>query len=104
MSDKITYPFSWLAGQQAEPEKVIQDLGIEMMSHRSDLLGQAERHPDQRDTLVSQANLLEKYAIITTVIAYQMAPDKWDPRSCAGLLDLAQKHIISVPEWMTCTK
>ncbi len=99
---RITYPFGWLAGHEGNVPDVIAALALEMLGNRSDLQERAGRvsFPPEKN-LTEQAELLEKYAVILNVVFVQMRPDTWNPNAMSGLIELAAKHGVTLPEWMT---
>jgi hypothetical protein len=104
MVEKIQYPFGWLAGQEATPAEVIGFLAIQMLGHRSDLMEPIHRRraldDREREEMTHQAELLERYATVLDAIYFQMAPERWNAETCSGLLELAEKHHVVLPEWM----
>lgn len=101
MATRIIYPFGWLAGLEEKDTTVIQDLALEMLSHRSDLQETAMRKSFPPDPAkMEQAEMLEKYAVILDVIFLQMMPERWNPTTMIGIQELAAKHNITLPDWM----
>lgn len=98
---RIIYPFGWLAGHEGNVTDVIEALALEMLGHRSNLQEKATRvsYPPDK-SLTEQAELLEKYAVILNVVFVQLKPEVWNANAAAGLLELAEKHGITLPEWM----
>lgn len=106
MSDekKIMQVFGWEAGQELTPAEAFKRLAIEMLGHRSDLqepIKQRRAADDrEREEWNQQAELLERYAVIAYALAVQMSPESYRVESMGGLLELAEKHKITLPEWM----
>jgi hypothetical protein len=98
---KVVYPITWLAGREGEAADVIHDIAVEMMEHRTDLLRSVTMIPeDEGQNYRRQANLFEEYATVLDAIYFQLEPERWDPETSGGMLDLAQLHHIALPDWM----
>jgi hypothetical protein len=101
MTQKIIHPFGWLAGKEGTVPDVIEALALEMLGYRSDLQERAQRKSFPPDSaLLEQAENLEKYAVILNLIYLQLKPERWNASAMPGLLELAAKHELTLPEWM----
>jgi hypothetical protein len=97
----IASPVGWEAGRQLHVGEAIQATAIEMMGHRSDILEKAVRAPLGDMSALETADILEKYATALNVIFFQIEPDRWNYESCKGVIELARKHGVAIPDWMT---
>lgn len=99
---KIIHPLGWEYGREGDPVVVIKALSSEMLGHRSDLQESAVRAIDsqERECLIRQAELLEKYAIALYAVGVQMDPTGYKVENMSGLIELAEKHKITLPDWM----
>lgn len=98
----IAHPLGQLAGRVGRASEVIWNLSAEMMFRKSDLLKQVPmtKTENSRKDCLQRADDLEKNATALGAIYYQIEPASWDPELNSGLLDLAQKYNIILPEWM----
>lgn len=100
---KIITPLGWEAGQPLEAADVVKNIAIEMLAHRSDLQEitiRRAKDDQERAAITERAELLEKYAVALYAAAVQMNPAGYQVESMAGLLELAAKHNITLPDWM----
>jgi len=98
---KVIYPITWLAGQEGEAADVINEIAVEMMEHRADLLRNAPGVPkNDGQVYLMKARLFEEYATILKVICFQLEPERWNPETSGELLERAEVHNIFLPDWM----
>ena len=105
MSDqtKPIHPLGWEAGREGEPAEIIKMLAIEMLGQRADLehaADKAARDTTRQSMLRGQAWELERYAVALYAVAVQMNPAGYQVDHMRGLIDLAEKHSIALPDWM----
>lgn len=103
MKQTIDYPLGWLAGKPGKTTEVIWALSLEMLGQASTLREVAARKEPGVDKMLTdlEADDLEKYSAALGLIFLQMEPGKWKPGSFSGLLELASKYKLAIPEWMT---
>jgi hypothetical protein len=97
------HPIGWETGREAPPAEIVKMMAIEMLSHRSDLQHLAAR--EGRDTSKQRDRLalawdFERYAVALYVLAVQMDPTGYKVENISGLIELAEKHNIAMPDWM----
>ncbi len=98
----VIMPLGWEAGRPVKLYDALVSLAIEMMVQRSDLLVLADRKPSEVDSECDRRRAadLERYATAINAIALQVDPERWDPESMGGLLELARQFGIVLPDWM----
>jgi hypothetical protein len=98
----IVNPLGWERGRAGEPGTVVRSVATEMLAHRSDLQEMAIRaeDPKERAQLEARAADLEKYAVAVFAMAIQINPFGYDPKTHSGLIELAEKHGVVLPDWM----
>jgi hypothetical protein len=102
----LVMPVGWEAGRPLPLSDALAGMAMEMLSHRSDLQHQADRRqagPAAED-LRRLADELERYAVVIQVLSLQLTPERWQASAMAGLMELAQKHHLALPDWMTAEK
>lgn len=101
MDKKIFHPLGMLAGLESDTIYVLNSLAIEMMAHRSDLREEAIRTSDPVLKSVKEmlADNLEYYATALSICVFQMMEeDRLQHTQISGLLDLAEKHGLYLPD------
>jgi hypothetical protein len=102
--DLVIMPLGLGAGQLLKLADALTSLATEMMSHRSDFLAMADdriRSDIERGFYHKRATDLERYATAINAIALQVDPDRWQQGAYSGLLELARRNGITLPDWMT---
>ncbi len=102
---KIKFPLGWQQGHEADPAAVVKALALEMLSERSDLQHevlqfQLDHQNIEAECYQKQADTLEKYATALYAIAVQMDPTGYQAENMSGLIELAAKHQVILPDWM----
>lgn len=105
-NDLVIMPLGWEAGRPVKLADALTGLAVEMMAHRSDLQSLAEKSTVDKDREHYQRRAvdLERYATAINAIALQLEPERWERGAYIGLLELAQQHSITLPDWMTKSK
>lgn len=98
---KVINPIQSQAVREGKVANVIHAIALDMMGRRAHLL-QSSRKVSQDESRLyrKQSRLLEEYATALDAIYYQLEPTKWDPETSGDLLELAQAHHITLPDWM----
>lgn len=89
---KVIHPIGWEAGRELNIAESLNMLAIEFLGHRSDLGELGEDNERTAD--------LERIAVCLQSLALQLDPDRWKAGSFGGLLEMARKHGITLPDWM----
>lgn len=102
MGSLVVHPLGWQFGREGEPATVLKSLAMEMLGYLSDLREMGIRAKEQalREEYNRRADDLEKYAVAVYAVAVQMDKGGYSVESHKGLIELAEKHQVALPDWM----